>query len=409
MVRSSQVLRLLLVALSTVPEAVVAAQPIDLSQPWTEGTLYNRNKAYCTIQQNLNRNTRGYVVVENGEIVAEAYTKGNDLDGQYRSFSSTKSWSTMLIGTIVQSGLLSTNETLNDIFTEDSDWYGVKQAEEKKRVTVEELLTMTSGLVENYSTLKWLFTQRNIPQDNFQQVMNSMTYKPSKRGTWQYLGLIHILAQIIVRRSSRITPGFTPREVARPIFAEMGISDLDYDWTTFNGVEGTAYGIQANPRILAKLGQLYLQNGVSAPGKQLVPSEWVAMSTMDQLDDGEENWLGLLYGGTTGYGYQWYNYKDGGTGKREGMSLALGAYGQVIAFLPSRNVTIAIMSNECRYGDLVAGVLLNTIIENLDDLGVEQTQCEKRVFSFSRLYYLAKYSIDVLPPSLKYFFSIISQ
>ena len=402
---------LLCIAVAAVPAVVAQHHVIDLSQPWTEGPLYNKNKAYCTIQSTLDRNTRGYVVVQNGAIVAEAYTPGNNQDGIYRAFSTTKSFSTMLIGSMVQSGLLSTNETLGDIFHQDSDWIGVKQAEEKKTVTLEELLTMTSGLVENYSTLLWIFTQRDIPQDDFQQIMNSVTYTPSKRGTWQYLGLAHILAQIMVRRSD-VTPGLTPRELARPIFAQMGIAESDYDWRTFEGVEGTAFGLQTNPRVLAKLGQLYLQSGVSAPGTQLIPQEWVESSTTDQLDHDEENFFGLLYGDTTGYGYQWYTYKDGsGTGPREGMALALGAYGQVVAFLPERNVTIAIMANECRYGDLISGVLLNTIVDNIDNLDVAETDCKEGWIAAQRtsIYYFTKYSIAALPGALSYFFSMIAK
>ena len=65
-----------------------------------------------------------------------------------RHIAPPKSWATMIIGSMVDQGQLTTSETLNDIFDQDSDWEGVVGATEKKTITVEELLTMTSGLSE---------------------------------------------------------------------------------------------------------------------------------------------------------------------------------------------------------------------------------------------------------------------
>jgi len=375
--------------LNTAAQATI----LDLSEPWMEGPLYNRNKAYCTIQANLNPATRGYVVIQDGKIVAEGYNPGSEVNGKYFVASAAKSWSTMLIGYIVtQLGLLTTSETLGDIFNFDSDWEGVEQAAEKKAITVEEILTMTSGLVEKNCVAVFIITRDPVPQDNFNQVMNAVTYDACNKETWQYLSQIHILAQIILRRS-----GYTPRQLVQQygIFTKMGIAETDYDWETFNGVEGTAYGIMTNPRVMAKLGQLYLQDGASAPGEQLISSEWVSLSTMDQLDDDVQ---AFCLPNKDGYGYQWYVPKDGGTGSREGMAAAFGAFGQVIVYLPNSNTTIAIMGEDgCFAGDVIDSILLETIIDNLDDLSVEETSCTE---CYSSWRYYTKNALPLLSGGL---------
>jgi CubicO group peptidase (beta-lactamase class C family) len=229
----------------------------DLSSAWTEGSLYNQNKAYCTIQANLNPSTTiGYVVIQNGQLLAEAYTAGNDQNGKYDAWSVTKSWSTMIIGYMVALGQVATNETLNDIFNQDSDWIGVEQVAEKKTITLEELLTMTSGLTDSACG------QSRASQESLQEVLNAVSFDASQRGRFFYLGRIHILAQIINRRS-----GLTPRQFVQNngIFTKLGVAETDYEWTTFGGVEGSAFGLQTNPQVMAKLGQLYLQDELAAP------------------------------------------------------------------------------------------------------------------------------------------------
>jgi CubicO group peptidase (beta-lactamase class C family) len=361
--------------------ASAAAATVDLSTPWAQGSLYNKNKAYCTIQAAMAPcYTRGYVVIQNGLLVAEGYTDGNDQNGKYDAYSATKSWSTFFMGVLVDQGELSINDTLNDIFDNDADWEGVGEAAEKKTITVEELLTMTSGLVPG--------CQVGNRQETLQDVLNHVDFDNNQRGKFAYIGTTHILAQIIFRRS-----GMTPRQFANSagIFTELGITDSDFEWDTFGGIEGTAYGLKTNPRIMAKLGQLYLQNGESSNGTQLVASSWVQESETNQLASGDSS-NSITGGFIDGYGYQWYNYIDGGSGAYAGVALAGGAQGQLIVYLPVSNTTVAIMSQGCM-GVETSRILLRTIVDNLGDLAVEQTTCGT---SFSYWKYFAEHSGELL-------------
>ena len=313
---------------------------VDLSQPWEESPLYNQNKAYCNIQSVmvpfLNE---GYVIVQDGLLVAEGYVNDNTPKDIHEAFSVTKSFSTMIVGKMVELNLVFIEDTLDDIFNLDSDWVGVDQATEMKTIRLEELLTMTSGLVSGDG-------DPDTDQDTLQDVLNFNEYKVEEKGKFNYLGASHILSRIILRRS-----GLTPREFVTQnnLFSKLGIDEADYDWQQFGGVEGTAFGLETNPRSLAKLGQLYLQNGLVAEGDQMIPETWVEWSVTDQLSEDTAAVQCLI----PGYGYQWYtDRKDRSDDflvpipELEGAFAANGILGQQIIVIPRTNTVIAIMGSD---------------------------------------------------------------
>lgn len=313
---------------------------VDLSQPWEEGPLYNQNRAYCNIQSVmvpfLNE---GYVIVQDGLIVAEGYVNDNTPEDIHEAFSVTKSFSTMIVGKMVEINLVTIDDTLNDIFNLDADWVGVDQATEMKTIRLEELLTMTSGLVSGDG-------DPYTDQDTLQDVLNYNEYKVEEKGNFNYAGASHILSRIILRRS-----GLTPREfvIRNNLFSKLGIEETDYDWQQFGGVEGTAFGLETNPRSMAKLGQLYLQNGLAAEGDQMIPETWVEWSTTDQLSEDTAAVQCLI----PGYGYQWYVDRNDRSGdflvpipELEGAFAANGVRGQQIIVIPRTNTVIAIMGSD---------------------------------------------------------------
>ena len=375
----------LLLLLLLAPGVVHAATTIvDLSREWEKDPdLYNQNKAYCDIQAELSPLTSiGYVVLQDGVLLAEGYVDGYDQDGQYDAWSSTKSWSTMLVGVLVDQGKLAVEETLGDIFSSEKDWTDVDQADEKKKVTLEEILTMTSGLVTACSA------EGEDPQTTLQEVLNLVDFEANEKGEWNYLAFSHIVARIIQKRA-----GMTLQELATSagIFAGLGITDDDLSWYTTGGLEGSAFGIQTSPRIQAKLGQLYLQRGKSSSTNQLLSESWVEESTRNQLKGNRRNGLVSLL---KGYGYQWFTARDGDDdddGNYAEAFAAAGACGQLIMVLPSSNTVISIMSQNCLDSDipfvstgyaLDAFYLLNTIVDHLDDIKVESSTNDCDTFSY---------------------------
>ena len=346
-----------------------SAEIIDLSQDWQQGDLYNQNDLYCNMQAiTVPAFLEGYMVIRNGKVLAEYYEEGSTPDDQIESWSLTKAWSSMLIGKMVDSNLVCTNETLGDIFDQPDDWEGVRQIEEKKTITLQEILSMTSGL-------KPCFYQSNIKdQETLQDVLDQVDYEEEFRGKFYYNERSHMLSRIILRRT-----GLTPFEFMEQegIFAKLGInSTTDFSWDTFGGVEGTAVGLKTNPRVHAKLGQLYLQQGLAKEGdEQLISQEWIRRSSTNQLADGVINYLSPP-GELDGYGYQgWFVNTPDYTGILEGFTVAFGLFGQIIAYQPSSNTTISIMGKPPA-GSGTSYNFLKNIVENLPHLEVEQSDCD---------------------------------
>jgi len=291
----------------------------------------------------------------------------------------------LLVGHLVDRGILSLTDTLGDIFHGTSDWDNVIDAEIKRNIMLEDILTMTSGLREPLQGLE-------PKQDTLTDVLN-FVFVGGPRGNFGYLPASHIISRIIYRAS-----GETPGELAvsSGIFPSLGLSNItDYNWDIFGGIEGSAYGFRTTPRTLAKLGQLYLQEGASdgtAYPNQIISSSWVRVSTTNQLHRAKTtyNLLGLLLGEWfpvyMGYGYQWWTDIDdrslmsyGPTFNGYFASRDFGGGQSSVVVNPTLNIVVAIIT-ERRFN---ADSFIRTAIRNNDKLKIQKRSCAQK-FSFDR-------------------------
>ena len=86
------------------------------------------------------------------------------------------------------------------------------------------------------------------------------------------------------------------------VFAPLGIDE--YYWkTTPRGLPDTEGGLYLEAEDLARIGLLYLRDGVW-DGRRILPNGWVEASTARQAETGNaQGW---------GYGYQWWRVDSGG-------------------------------------------------------------------------------------------------
>jgi len=336
-----------------------AQAALDLSQPWVLADNYNDNGLSCRIQPTSSQ-IAGYAVIKDGEIVAEEM-----VTGLIPAWSTTKSWTAMIVGMLVDQGLLSLTDTLGNIFDDEADWDDIVDAEEKQTLTVRELLTFTSGLCEPVVGL----VDGLVNQNSLADVLNATRYSQNGRGSFEYLGTNHIMARVVFKVS-----GQTPLEVASDAFTAMGLVEgTDYTWDSFGGVQGSAFGFKCNARTLAKLGLVYLQQGMASDDKRIVSAEWVAESTTNQLKEGDKPLLGVT---APGYGYQWYVQEDGYE--------AQGIGGQFLSVYPEENVVVSIMTTvDAPLALVTSGVgaffLLNRIEDALSEI---DSECDCEAFLF---------------------------
>ncbi|MCP2169888.1 serine hydrolase domain-containing protein [Goodfellowiella coeruleoviolacea] len=127
----------------------------------------------------------------------------------------------------------------------------------------------------------------------------------------------------IVRKVS----GCSLTDFLRPrLFEPLGIGTHGW-WRDDAGDEAAHLGFHATTETIAKLGQLYLDNGVWQ-GEQLLPAEWVAEATRAQVatTDPDPDWR-------QGYGFQFWVSRHG--------YRAAGAHGQFALVLPEADAVVA--------------------------------------------------------------------
>merc|ERR1719210_268089 len=141
----------------------------------------------------MQHDINGYVVLVGGKIVAEKYATGRDMNSISPVASVTKSWCSMLIGTLVRDGLVAVNATLGDIWP-DAQWSSVQDAEAKRALTLEQLLTMRTGMWEDVPSGgdgEFLLNQTSLVE-----ALNYAHFDANRTGTFNYVNH-QLLAYVI--------------------------------------------------------------------------------------------------------------------------------------------------------------------------------------------------------------------
>lgn len=274
------------------------------------------------------RRTRAAIVVYDGQIVAEGYGPGFDENSPLLGWSMTKSVTNALLGTLVRDGKLALEKS-----PPVPEWAGPDDP--RNAITLDQLLRMSSGLefAEEYSNLTSDVTQMLYVQESMGGFSAEKPLVTSPDGIWNYnSGTTNILQRVIrtVLGSDEAYWRY-PREA---LFEPLGMATAIIEPDAAGDFVGSSYGY-ASGRDWARIGLLYLQDGVWQ-GERILPEGWVAYSTTQTpLSDGE-------------YGAHFWLNQDapGQPGSREWPDLPEDLYymsghdGQTVAVIPSRNVVI---------------------------------------------------------------------
>lgn len=250
-----------------------------------------------------------FMVLRNGKVVCEANFAPYRSRIWHVTHSMCKSITGMAIGLLVEESKLSLDENIYDIFQKNLNTFNKIF---RPKVTVENLLTMTSGVTFNESGIvsgnDWLTSYLN----------SSITGTPGKN--FQYNSLnTYVLSAIVTERTGQsLTEYLEPR-----LFAPLGITR--YFWETCpKGITKGGWGLFLCTEDMAKLGQLYLQKG-KWNDQQIIPEFWVEVSTAKHKESIE---------GTFGYGYQLWMEARPGSFEFNGM------LGQNVIVYPDMNMVV---------------------------------------------------------------------
>lgn len=267
-------------------------------------------------EQNLNIDS--VVVVHNGYIVTEKYYPPYKQDTRHDMYSITKSVVSALIGIAIQEGYINGVDELVLGFFPERTFENDDAL--KRSITLEHLLTMSSGLEGNDQAMV-------SSRDWVQAVLDQpMTIEPGTEFNYNS-GNAHVLSAIIQK-----TSGLNTRDFAQQVlFDPLGISDITWQMD-INDIPKGGWGMAMKPRDMAKLGYLYLNQGVW-DGQQIIPAGWIEASTERhiQVPDPLEPWDLYL-------GYLWWLHGDG-------PYAAHGMKGQFIYVIPESDLVVVFTSN----------------------------------------------------------------
>lgn len=304
-------------------------------------------------------NVHAVVVARHGKLVFEHYFTGADEhlgrevgpvafgpETRHDERSMTKSVTDLIVGIAIDRGWIkSVDQSVMSFFPEYPDL----RTPERNRITLRNLLTMSSGLEWHeidtpYTSDKNSEIRMDSAPDPYRFALEQPVVAPPGQ-IWNYnSGSTELLGEIL-----RKATGKPLDQLARSLlFEPLGISDIEW-YKYAHGNPSAAAGLRLRPRDLAKIGQLVLQHGVWN-GKQLVPAAWIDASTTPQI-----NGLLIFF-----YGYQFWLGRSLINKHEVDWAAAWGLGGQRLFIVPELDLVVVVNAGLYR-SDMQAAVPLKIL------------------------------------------------
>jgi CubicO group peptidase (beta-lactamase class C family) len=298
------------------------------------------------------------VIVKDGKLVLEEYFSGEDLsiEGglhfEKKDFnrntvhclaSVSKSVTSILLGIAIDQGHINNvQEKMFSFFPE----YSELNDTDKAKITLQHLLVMSSGITWDesypYDDSRNDLAQMISSSDPVEYVLKkTVVASPGERFIYNS-GTTNILGEVIRRSTGLSLADYAERYLFRPL------EITPWEWVTFPGAPETAIAsslLYLRPRDMAKLGQLYLQNGIWN-GKQIVSESWVSESLKKSIDVPPDKTV--ISGFNTSYGYQWW--RDTFSNGNIDTCYAAGYGGQFIFILPEKEMVVVFTAGRFQGG-----------------------------------------------------------
>jgi CubicO group peptidase (beta-lactamase class C family) len=262
------------------------------------------------------------LVIRNGYLVLDAYSYPYDSDDTSNIHSCTKSVSSALVGIGIDKGYI------KDVSQPVLDFFPMRVAKNldayKKAMTLENLLTMTTGLECRDSGLHdWRGLRQMKSSADWVQFIIDLPMVDVPGTRFEYCnGASFLLSAILQKQTGTNTLSFANEY----LFTPLGIFDVRWP-SNPQGITVGHSDLYMKPHDMAKIGYLYLNDGMW-DGKRIISSQWIKASTRKHI-------AATL---TPGYGYQWWIVSPG-------IYTAVGHKGQFIVVAPEKNIIAVFTSS----------------------------------------------------------------
>lgn len=286
--------------------------------------------------------TESLLILHKGKIVYERYAEGWDKDTPHFMASVTKSVTSALVGIAIGEGVIGGVD--DKVVTYFPEAVGMPGWQEIKRdMTIEHLLTMTSGiLTETYEEWNGFYSPDQTDSALYAFLLPQKT-APGKKFAYENAAP-SILLGIIARATGRDVVEYAREK----LFTPLGMTSVEW-LRAADGLPFGAFGISMTSRDMLRFGYLYLNQG-RWDDKQIIPADYVAVTPPRSK-------------ARKAYGYMFWNFD---LLPFDSSYEANGAWGQQIEILPEYDMVIVRTARQSDFS-----IFLYQIQDKLDEMGLK--------------------------------------
>jgi CubicO group peptidase (beta-lactamase class C family) len=268
------------------------------------------------------------MVIRNGVVVVGADYYPYSRDDLHIVNSVTKSFTSAVIGKLIDEGLIKSVE--EPVISYFDDITIANPSPLKSKLLLKHLLTMTAGFEwtedGNYGATYDSYTLMSRSPHPYRYILDQPVLTEPGSEFYYNTGASHLLSSIVTQVMKKTEEHYALEKILKPIGIDHIFWRQDKD-----GINSGGSGLFVSVEDLARFGYLFLNQG-KWDNAQILSEAWISESTQKQVETPN----GLA--GRDGYGYQWWQNSFGGYSAR-------GYAGQYLFVMPEENMVVVFMSS----------------------------------------------------------------
>jgi CubicO group peptidase (beta-lactamase class C family) len=306
-----------------------------------------------------NWTTRELVVVQDGKIVYEYYAPGFSAQTPLLGWSMSKTLMASLIGVRINEGALELKSPVHR-------WFPEWRSDNRSHITIDDLLTMQSGLqwlegytIGNGEVIPMLFNDDSCSE----RPRKAQPAFPAGTRFSYASGTSNLLSEIL-RASIKYDEAYWTYP-ARMLFDPIGATSLLLETDRLGTFNAAAFSY-GTARDWARIGLLFLNDGVWVDGKRILPEGWVEYATTPRPSShgiyGAHFWLGGAEVSVKDLEYDVHlqDHAKSSVQLKKGVFTMTGFGGQFVSVIPEKKAVIVRLAHDPsrrHYGELISKIL----------------------------------------------------